>query len=86
MKTIDNMNDQEFENTLDQIGANDPDMISAPDFMDTLWEMNSKNINNVIELTARIVNDHIQIEAPDGVAVRGNEVILGNQRIVIHWA
>jgi len=86
MKTIDNMTNQEFEHILDQIGDQDPDMISATDFMATLWEIRSKDVNNVIELTARFKDDHVEIEAPDGVAVHGNEVILGNQRIIIHWA
>ena len=85
MKTIDNMTNQEFEHILDQIGDNDPEMISASDFMQTLWEIRSKDVNNIIELTARLRNDHVEIEAPDGVAVHGNEVILGNQRIIIHW-
>jgi len=86
IKTIDNMTDQEFEPILDQIGDKDPDMITATDFLETLWEICSKDVNDVIELTARLVDDHVEIEAPDGVAVRGNEVILGKQRIIIHWA
>jgi len=80
------MTDQEFEPILDQIGDKDPDMITATDFLETLWEICSKDVNDVIELTARLVDDHVEIEAPDGVAVRGNEVILGKQRIIIHWA
>jgi len=54
--------------------------------MDTLWELSSNQVDHVIELTARLVDDHVEIEAPDGVAVRGNEVILGKQRIKINWA
>lgn len=86
LKTIDNMTNQEFDTILDQVGTHDSDMITAADFMETLWEICSKNVNDVIELTAKLVDDHVEIEAPDGVAVRGNEVILGKQRIIIHWA
>jgi len=86
LNSIENMTDQEFDNILDQIGDKEPDMISATDFMESLWEICSKNVNDVIELTAKLVDDHVEIEAPDGVAVRGNEVILGKQRIIIHWA
>lgn len=86
MKTIENMKDQEFDSLLDQVGDKNPDIISASDFMETLWEIRSKDVDNVIELTARLRNDHVEIDAPDGVAVHGNEVILGKQRIIIHWA
>jgi hypothetical protein len=85
-KTIDKMSDREFESILDQIGENDPDMIRLPDFMETLWALRAKEASKVIELNARIVNDHIEIEAPEGVAVHGNEVILGNHRIILNWA
>jgi len=85
-KTLDYMTDQEFDTILDKIGAEEPDRISATDFMETLWEICSKNASDVIELTAKLVDDHIEIEAPDGVAVHGNEIILGNQRIKINWA
>lgn len=86
IKTIENMTDLEFNNILDQIGDKELDMMSATNFMETLWEICSKHANDVIELTAKLVDDHIEIEAPDGVAVQGNEIILGKQRIKINWA
>lgn len=85
-KTIDAMGDQEFENILDQIGENDPDMMSLPDFMESLWKLCSKKATKVIELKAKLVNDHIEIEAPEGVAAHGNEVILGNHHIILNWS
>lgn len=86
LKPISKMTDQEFDHILDQIGEKDPDTITLPDFMETLWMLHSKNVNNVIELTAKLIDDHIEIEAPEGVAVRGNEVILGDHRIILRWA
>ncbi|MGH7596633.1 MAG: hypothetical protein ACREOI_09785 [bacterium] len=80
------LTDREFDHVLDQIGENDPDMITLPDFMEILWALRSKSVNNVIELTAKLIDDHIVIEAPEGVAVQGNEVILGNHRIILRWA
>jgi hypothetical protein len=53
------MTDQEFKNILDQIGENDPDMITSSDFIETLWALRSKHVNNVIELTAKLVDDHV---------------------------
>jgi len=85
-KTIDAMSNQEFESILDQIGENDPDMISLPDFMESLWKLCSKKTTQVIELKAKLVNDHLEIEAPEGVAAHGNEVILGNHRIILNWS
>jgi hypothetical protein len=32
------------------------------------------------------VNNHIEIEASERVAVHGNEVILGNHHIILNWA
>jgi len=86
LKPISKMTDQEFDHILDHIGEKDPDTITLPDFMETLWMLRSKNVNNVIELTAKLIDDHIEIEAPEGVAVRGNEVILGDHRIILRWA
>ena len=86
INTFESMTDQEFVSIFDQIGDQDPDVISPSDFMETLWEIRSNDVENVIELTARLRNDHVEIEAPDGVAVHGNEVIFSNQRIIIHWA
>jgi hypothetical protein len=86
LKPITKMADREFDNILDQIGDNDPDVITLPDFMETLWALRSNNVKKVIELTAKLIDDHIEIQAPEGVAVRGNEVILGNHRIILRWA
>jgi hypothetical protein len=80
------MSDREFESILDQIGENDPDMIRLPDFMETLWALCVKKATNVIELKAKLVNNHVEIEAPEGVAVHGNEIILGEHRIILNWA
>jgi hypothetical protein len=85
-KTIDAMNDREFESILDQIGENDSDMTRLPDFLETLWTLSTKKATNVIELKAKLVNDHIEIEAPEGVAAHGNEVILGNHHIILNWS
>jgi len=80
------MTDQEFDHLLDGIGEHDSDMITLPDFMETLWSLRPKSVNTVIELTAKLIDDHIEINAPEGVAVRGNEVILGNHRIILRLA
>ena len=85
LKPIDQMSNNEFEAILDQIEDNDPDRISASSFMETLWAIVTKNITQVIEITAKRIDDRVEIEAPDGVAVRDNELIVGNHRIIIHW-
>jgi hypothetical protein len=85
-KPIAKMSDQDFNAILDQIGENDPDMMTLPDFMEMLWALQSKTADHVIELTAKLIDNHIELEAPEGVAVRGNEVILGNHRIILRWA
>ena len=86
LKRIAKITDQEFDHLLDELGKHDPDMITLPDFMETLWSLHSKSVNNVIELTAKLIDNHIEIDAPEGVAVRGNEFIRGNQRIILRWA
>jgi hypothetical protein len=86
MKSIDKMTDNEFDDILDQIGQNDPDGITLSDFMETLWALRSKAATNVIELTAKLVNDDLEIQAPEGVVARGNEVIIGKHRIILRWS
>jgi hypothetical protein len=86
LKPIAKMTAQEFDAMLDQIGEQDSDMITLPNFMETLWALEKKKADEVIELTAKVVDDHIELEAPEGIAVFGNEVIVGNHRIVLRWA
>ncbi|MDZ7291515.1 MAG: hypothetical protein ONB44_19390 [candidate division KSB1 bacterium] len=86
LKAIDKMTDTEFDGLLDRIGQNDPDKITLPNFMETLWALRSKVATNVIELTAKLVDDHLEIDAPEGIAVRGNEVIVGSHRIILRWS
>jgi hypothetical protein len=39
-----------------------------------------------IELTAKLVNDRVELKAPEGIPVKGNEIIVGNHRIIVHWS
>ena len=86
LKPIDKMTDDEFDGVLDQIGQNAPDMITLTDFMQTLWELRVKASTNIIELSARLVEDRLELKAPEGVAVHGNEVIIGNHHIIVRWS
>lgn len=86
VKTIDEMTEQEFEALLDKIGEAEFDKLTLPSFMDMLWALQAERTEEVIELTVQLVGDNLQINAPEGVLTRGNEVMFDNKRIIVKWA
>jgi hypothetical protein len=86
LKTIDAMTNDEFDNVLGQIGRRNADMLGLSAFMETVWDIRSKRAASTIELTAKLVDDRIELKAPEGIPVKGNEIIVGNHRIIVHWS
>lgn len=86
LKTIDAMTNDEFDDVLDQIGRKDTGLTELATFMETLWDIRSKRATSIIELTAKLVDDRVELKAPEGIPVNGNEIIVGNHRIIVHWS
>jgi len=86
VKPIDEMTEQEFEAFLDKIDEAEFEKLTLPSFMDMLWALQVERTEEVIELTVQLVEDNLQVKAPEGVLIRGNEVMFDNKRIIVRWA
>ena len=85
IKSIDEMTTDEFESFLVQVQEAEFDPLSFPAFMDMLWALQAERTDEVIEISAKLVDGDLCIETSSELPVRGNELILGNKRIVIKW-
>lgn len=57
---------------------------SAPqDFFGVLAEVDRQRARKTVELRARIVEGRLEFEPSADVSVHGNEIVLGDQRIVV---
>jgi len=86
VKPIDEMTNEEFEDFLAQIQEAEFEQLSFPTFMDMLWALQAERTTEVIEISAKLVDGDLCLEALSDIPVRGNEFILGNKRIIIKWA
>jgi hypothetical protein len=85
VKPIDEMTTDEFEMFLNQVQEADLDRLSFPAFMEMLWALRAKRADEVIEISAKLVDGNLRLETVSALPVRGNELIFGNKRIVIKW-
>lgn len=74
--------DRAFENFI----RNDQEQITASTFFETLAEIEQDRAEKTIELQASIVGGQLQFTPSPDVTVKGNEIVLGNQRIVVRMA
>mgnify|MGYP002784180346 CR=1 FL=1 len=80
------MNKARFDRAFQSFINNDDEQVTANTFFETLAEIERERAEKVIELQAHLVGDQLEfIPSPD-VAVNGNEIVLGNQRIVVRMA
>jgi len=86
VKPIDEMTNEEFESFLTQVQEAEFNQFSFPSFMDMLWALQAERVAGVIEISAKLVDGDLCLEASSDIPVRGNEFILGDKRIVIKWA
>ncbi len=85
-KSFDEMAEPEFEELLDKIGEGTFDDLTLPSFMDTLWALESARAQEVIEVMATVEADGLHLSGPEGVIMRGNEIIVNGKRIVVKLA
>jgi hypothetical protein len=48
-----------------------------------LAEIESQRVDQTIELTAKVVDNKLQFEPSPEISVRDNEIVFGNQRVVV---
>jgi hypothetical protein len=53
-------------------------------FFQTLAEIESERVQKTIELRAKIVNGQLHFTPSPELFVEGNEIVIGNQRIVVN--
>jgi hypothetical protein len=58
--------------------------ITPKTFFQILAEIERERVQRTIELRARIVEGKLQFEPSPEVSVHDNEIVLGNQRIVVN--
>ncbi|MDQ3010363.1 MAG: hypothetical protein M3X11_06635 [Acidobacteriota bacterium] len=71
--------DRAFENFI----RSDEEQITGRTFFETLAEIEQARAERTIELQASIVGGQLQFSPSPDVTVHGNEIMLGNQRIVV---
>lgn len=52
-------------------------------FFDVLADVEKRRVEKTIELKARVVGGKLQFAPSPDVSVDGNEIVLGNQRLVV---
>ncbi len=80
------MNKARFDRAFESFIGNDDEQITASAFFETLAEIEHEREEKVIELQACVVGDQLRFTPSPDVAVNGNEIVLGNQRIVVRMA
>jgi hypothetical protein len=89
-KLITDMSYGEFESLIDSYidrSAQEGDEMPAATFFELLFEQAARRVKETIEVEGDIVGDQLILRVPAGVEtavqVRGNEILVGNQRIVV---
>jgi hypothetical protein len=85
-KSFEEMSEQEFEELLDKISEGEFDKLTLPSFMDTLWALETARAQEVIEVAVTVEGDALRLSGPEGVIMRGNEIIVNGKRIVVKLA
>lgn len=82
-KPLDEMSEQEFEELLDKIAEREFDKLTLSAFLDAVWALKARQAEEVIEVTAEVVDDELRFEPCPSLPVRGNEIFLEGKRVVI---
>lgn len=80
------MSKQRFDKAFAKFIQQDPEKITPPTFFQTLAEIERARATKTIELHAKIVAGQLQFTPSPDVSVHGNEIVLGQQRIVVQMS
>jgi len=83
-KKIEDLNEAEFRGMLSYMASEAFDEMTVKEFFDVLAEMEEADETDIVELTAHIEKGQLVLEQPAPVSVVGNEIHLGDKRIVIN--
>ena len=80
------MNKTRFDKAFGKFMRRGEEKITSKTFFQTLAEIEQERAQRTIELQAKIVKGKLQFEPSPEISVHDNEIVLGNQRIVVHVA
>ena len=83
-KKMEDLNESEFRGMLSYMASEAFDAMTVKEFFDVLAEMEEADETDIVELTAHIEEGQLVLEQPAPVPVVGNEIRLGDKRIVIN--
>lgn len=78
------MSKKRFDKAFAKFIRQGEEKITPPTFFQVLAEIERERVQKTIELRAEIVDGQLQFAASPELSVRGNEILLGQQRIVVH--
>ena len=80
------MSKQRFDKAFAQFIQQDEEPITPPTFFETLAEIERERAPKVIELQASLIGGQLQFTPSPELSVHGNEIVLGEKRIVVHMS
>ena len=77
------MSKERFDKAFAKFIRRGEERITPRNFFETLAEIERERVQKTIELQARIVGSQLEFAPSTELYVNGNEIVLGNQRIVV---
>lgn len=80
------MTEKSWDEIFDQFIEREDDQITSKKFFGILEEISEAKVKRTIELKAKLVGNELEFEPTTEVVVRGNEILFGDNRIVVNLA
>jgi hypothetical protein len=77
------MNKARFDQAFSNFIRGGEQRVTPEKFSQILAEIESQRVDQTIELTAKVVDNKLQFEPSPEISVRDNEIVFGNQRVVV---
>jgi hypothetical protein len=82
-KLIGEMTEEEFDVLLDKLAEGEFGALTPSAFMEALWTLTAQQAEEVIEVAAEVLGDELRFEPTAALPVRGNEILIGDKRLVV---
>ena len=84
--TFDEMTEKEFMQTMEAYINRDVDAVPVDTFFEWLANVERTRAEEVIEMTVSVQGNQVALQGPEGLVIQGNELVLGNRRLVFKAA
>ena len=78
------MSEKSWDEVFNNFIEREDDQITPEKFFDILEEISSAKVKRTLSLKAKLVDGNLEFEPNDEVVVKGNEILLGENRIVVN--